>query len=412
MHSKFAKTLRNNKRSSRFISKHKYKLRENVGLVLTKKELKTSFLNVDGLSRTSLADVHDFIDSTDPDVVFLFETKRREEQICFDIGIESYDHFEVRRSDVSKHKKGGGIACFTRKVDGIHFERFHPDLPADLEYVNYERVWLKVNSLRTKTAILGVYAGCQYDDDRHAVWNSQLYEVLKAEVNQLRSEGFRIKFCGDFNGHVGSKIGHGIPGNNPDINRNGQRFLNFLDSCSLRHINGECRIPGLADTRICQGLWTWQKGNARSVIDYAGVSEEHLHSVESMFVDEKGIYGGNSDHNWITLVLKDYFRKKVLRKNVRAKERWDIKEDQDWNTFQEHLTAALPSFNEAKSKGVDVLAQSIAQALRSAGLPLKGLRCVCGDPILPSSATVPAPAWAEMVLVPDNPGRPTTGHPE
>ena len=202
MHSKSAKTVRNRKRSTRINSRHKYKLKENVGLVLTKKELKTSFLNVDGLSRTSLADVHDFIDSTYPDVVFLFETKRREEQICFDIGIESYDHFEVRRSDVSKHKKGGGIACFTRKVDGLHFERFHPDLPSDLEYVNYERVWLKVNSLHTKTAILGVYAGCQYDDDRHAVWNSQLYEVLKAEVNQLRSEGFRIKFCGDFNGHV------------------------------------------------------------------------------------------------------------------------------------------------------------------------------------------------------------------
>ena len=97
MHSKSAKTVRNRKRSSRIYSRHKYKLKENVGLVLTKKELKTSFLNVDGLSRTSLADVHDFIDSTNPDVVFLFETKRREEQICFNIGIQNYDHFELRR---------------------------------------------------------------------------------------------------------------------------------------------------------------------------------------------------------------------------------------------------------------------------------------------------------------------------
>ena len=32
--------------------------------------------------------------------------------------------------------------------------------------------------------------------------------------------------------------------------------------------------------------------------------------------------------------------------------------------------------------------------------------------ILPSSAPVPAPASAEMVLFPDNPYRPTTGHPE
>ena len=124
---------------------------------------------------------------------------------------------------------------------------------------------------------------------------------------------------------MGSQIGQGIPGNNSDINLNGTRFLDFLESCSLRHINGECRIPGLADTRICQGLWTWQKGKARSVIDYAGVSEEHLHSVVSMFVDDKGIHGGDSDHNWVTLVLRDCFRKKILRQNIKPKERWDIK---------------------------------------------------------------------------------------
>ena len=99
MYSKSARTIRNNKRSSRFNSRHKYKLRENVGLVLTKKELKTSFLNVDGLSRTSLADVHDFIDSTDPDVVFFFETKCREEQICFDI-VERFTYVAVKSWNV------------------------------------------------------------------------------------------------------------------------------------------------------------------------------------------------------------------------------------------------------------------------------------------------------------------------
>ena len=43
---------------------------------------------MDGLSLTSLADVHDFVDSTSPDVVFLLETRCRQEQFWFDIGIE------------------------------------------------------------------------------------------------------------------------------------------------------------------------------------------------------------------------------------------------------------------------------------------------------------------------------------
>ena len=72
--------------------------------------------------------------------------------------------------------------------------------------------------------------------------------------------------------------------------------------------------------------------------------------------------------------LKGLFSEEISAPEYQLKERWDIKDDQDWVMFQEHLTAALPSFQEAKSKGVDVLAQSIAQALRSAGLSAVGLK--------------------------------------
>ena len=80
----------------------------------------------------------------------------------------------------------------------------------------------------------------------------------------MRAEGYRIAFCGDFNAHIGSVPGQGVPGNNPDINENGLKFMDFLDSCALKHING--------DTLHCKGLWTWHRGSYRSVIDYAGIS--------------------------------------------------------------------------------------------------------------------------------------------
>ena len=365
------------RRRRKFNKNVKYKLRENVGVVSSKNTLKTAMLNVDGLSDTSLADVQDFIEKKSPDVVFLLETKRRMEELGTDISVEGYDHFEVKRSDVAEHKPGGGIACYTRKTDGLVFRRHSPDIIHEhLEFVNNERVWLKIDSLMAKTAILSVYMGCQYDDDRHQTWNDSMYYVLAQEAIQLRSEGYRIEFIGDFNGHVGATLGQGVHGNNADINRNGQRFLSFLDTCDLRHINGECRAPGQPETKICEGLWTRQRGNSRSVIDFAGVSVEHVDSVISMVVDDKGVHGTNSDHNWITIILEDKFRRLRLYPSVQKKEKWDIKEGQDWSVFEAAVSKLLPAVDDATEMNVDTLASKVAEALWSAGISAIGKRSV------------------------------------
>ena len=356
------------RRKKRANNRFKWKLKENVGEVVSKNELVTSCLNVDGLSYDSFVDVCDFVDQTSPDVVFLLETKRREEHLGFDISLSGYDVFEVKRSDTEGHKGGGGIACYTKRTEGLNFERHRPEVPAQLDYVNYERVWIKVSSPKCKTAILSVYGGCQYPDNRNADWNEGIYLVLSNEVQQLRAEGYRIAFCGDFNAHIGSVPGQGVPGNNPDINENGLKFMDFLDSCALKHING--------DTLHCKGLWTWQRGSYRSVIDYAGISEEHLASVVSMTVDDGGLHPAGSDHNWVTLVLKDSFRRKILRPGNRQKKKWDIKEDQDWDFFQSEVSRSLPSYHEASSMDVNELATTVSQALRAGGESAIGYKAV------------------------------------
>ena len=355
----------------------KYKLRENVGVVSSKNFLKTSMLNVDGLTDTSMYDVQNFVDQNSPDVVFLLETKRRLEELATDIDIDGYENFEVRRSDVAGHKQGGGIACYTRKSEGLIFRRHTPDIAYEhLEYVNNERIWLKIDSLKAKTAILSVYIGCQYADDRHEEWNLGIYSVLCQEAIQLRSEGYRLQFVGDFNGHIGCDPLEGVVGNNPDVNMNGRRFLDFLKTCDLRHMNGECRIPGSQVTRICEGLWTRQRGNSRSVIDFAGVSQEHVGSVVSMTVDDRGVFGGDSDHNWLTIVLEDKFKRLRILPSLRKKEKWNISEEQDWTAFQAAVSSSLPSAQEAFEMSVDELASSVAKALHSAGLSTIGLRKV------------------------------------
>ena len=50
---------------------------------------------------------------------------------------------------------------------------------------------------------------------------------------------------------------------------------------------------------ITKGLWTRDRGHSKSVVDYVAISEKHLHTVKQSEIDDKGKYGGGSDHNWM-----------------------------------------------------------------------------------------------------------------
>ena len=255
------------------------------------------------------------------------------------------------------------------------FNRYTPDISDhELEYVNYERIWITVDSLQSKTAILNVYMGCQYDDDRHAQWNDGIYHVLIQEALKLRSEGYRLIFTGDFNGHVGSVPGKGVPGNNTDINPNGKRFLDFLQRCDLTHVNGLLNILGKPDTNVCKGLWTRQRGMSRSVIDFAGISSEHISHVVSMIIDDQGLHGGNSDHNWITLIVEDKFKRKQLIRTKPKKKKWDIKDEQDWTQFKASVAAELPTVTQALQMNAKELASALSSSLYNGGVASIGFR--------------------------------------
>ena len=105
------------------------------------------------------------------------------------------------------------------------------------------------------------------------------------------------------------------------INPNGQLLLSFLAAAEMSHINGACRIAGDWSTRICDGLWTWQRGDRVSIIDYAAVSTEHLHTVESMFIDDKGTLGSSSDHNVCFVRLSDQLHLPETADKVGCQER-------------------------------------------------------------------------------------------
>ena len=206
---------------------------------------------------------------------------------------QGYETTEKRRSDVAGEKAGGGLLFFKRQTEGLVFTDHMPQISdPTLAYVASERHWITVESSKGKTAICGTYLGFQAADDRHGAWNEGIYRVLREEIVALRRSKHRIVVMGDFNGHTGNVLGQGIPGNHAIINKNGERFLHFLETTSTSHINGACRLHNDWDSRLTSGLWTRQRGKSSTVIDYAVVSNEHMSSVRGMDMNDEGFYGG------------------------------------------------------------------------------------------------------------------------
>ena len=346
-----------------------------MGVVGQKHYLKLSLLNVDGLSPSTFEDVKLTILRKKPDVCVLLETKRRHEEIGCDISIDGYSLHEVRRSDAADDRGGGGIAYYTRLSDGLVFHEHKPCIvDPTLHYVQNERFWLTTESVTTKTALCGLYLGCQYMDDRHGLWNEGLYATIQAEAATFRSKGYRLIFIGDFNSHIGSSFDVGIPGNHDDINKNGERFLRFLRTNSLVHVNGACRVPGQWDTKLTSGLWTRQRGHSRSVLDYVVVSSEHISTVDNLFIDDNGEYSGGSDHNWLFLTMNDKFIRKHRILNLPArKKRWNNLDNVDWQPFKATVTDLLQSKSH-EDMTIDQLASTISSALLSAGTSCIGFK--------------------------------------
>ena len=156
----FKRTSQTRKRSTRDWVHKSVKLKDSYGAINSKKRLKCAMLNVDGLSEGTLADVKSVLSRRKPDVCVLLETKRRLEEGGLCIDIDGYDLSETKRSDMAGDKGGGGIAIYTRKVDGLLFRDYDPDLTnPDNAFVRKERTWKTVDSVRGKTAICAVYAG-------------------------------------------------------------------------------------------------------------------------------------------------------------------------------------------------------------------------------------------------------------
>ena len=363
---------RDGARHSQKRASHRVKLRGVVGAVGKKHSLCLGLLNVDGLSPSTLEDFRSAVNRKSMDVCVLLESKRRHEELGSDISIPGYNVHEIRRSDAAGDRGGGGIVYYTRQSDGILFKDYSPPITdPNLHYVRNERFWITVDSLLMKTAICSVYLGCQYPDDRYGAWNQGLLQVLHAESAVLRAQGYRVVQLGDFNAHIGSAADVGIPGNHDDVNQNGERFLRYLRDGSFVHVNGQ--------QHLTTGTWSRQRGVSKSILDYAVISSEHLSTVRCLIVDDRGLLGGGSDHNFLVLTLNDEFVKKNrLIRLQPTKRSWNNMDNLNWAPFMAFLEERLGG-RSPDDLSVDEIASLVSSSLLAAGQRCVGYRPKAGS---------------------------------
>ena len=326
-------------------------------------------LNLNGLTTRGMLEVEEAMNKKDLDIFCLLETKLVKEDIK-EIELNGFEVFEQRREKANKDKKGGGLGIMVRKKSGVLVKRWSPSIqdPA-LHYVQKERMWITYETPGGKTAVCCTYLGYQNPHtDENGPWNDGVYSVLGDEIFQLRGKGFRIVLKGDFNAWIGNDLEKGgIPGNRRKINKNGERFLNFLDLNNMVNINGACRVVGDWSTRIATGLWTRHAPDysSSSILDFAVISAEHQEGVLSMEIDEAGLLGGASDHNMVITRIVDIFvMVNPTTRSTPRETRWNIAEDQDWTEFK---TVVNKEIEKIKDDGTsESLSNELSRAVTTA----------------------------------------------
>ena len=322
------------------------------------RNLKVVTLNARGYNDGTEHDVRKLIKSQSPDVVGILESMLREEDSGRVLGIEGYNRVEARRSDAAGDKAGGGIMVFTKEAKGVKYrEKVFTIKEKANRFVSKERLWITSSPRKgLKVAFLFVYMAYQGEGDVNAEWNDRVYDVISEEIDVLRSKGFIIHMAGDMNGWVGAGEG-GIPGNDPRVNANGIRFINFLQRKGMVHMNG---------SKVCSGLFTRHDARSSTVLDYVATHVDDLHRVTKLFVDEFGQLGGDSDHVFLITHLELGVEvEEPLIKVMKGSPGWEISEDTDWQEYKEDNDREFDMVDVSKEQDVDEFGEEVERIILS-----------------------------------------------
>ena len=124
--------------------------------------------------------------------------------------------------------------------------------------------------------------GVIYGPQENVTPNSELkklYESISDQVDIGKENNQQIIILGDFN----AKIGNYIKNNKETITKGGRHLKRLVEKQNLCIINGE--------SNKCEGLWTREQGEEKSVIDYVTTTKKDLNTIKTMKIDEEKEFG-------------------------------------------------------------------------------------------------------------------------
>ena len=326
--------------------------------------VKVVSFNCNGWSEMSENDTMELARTQKPGIMGILETKLRQEDGSREVEIPEYDVVDVRRSDLAGDKEGGGILIYTRQAGNVKYrEKTFRIKKKEHKHVQNERVWIVAKAGRSKWAFCFVYIAQQKRNDEFGEWNEAIYDVLGKEVTQLRNEGHKIYLAGDMNGWVGAGK-EGVPGNDPRVNKNGERLLSFLESSNMKLLNG---------TACCSGTFSRHGHNSATLLDYVSVTKEDQKLVKKVIVDEYGVYGGASDHVYVIATVDVGAGVELPGRNKAEQGTvWDFSGKTDWEGFRDNMDSSMRSMSEDDMENMDVFGEKMV------GVATKALEEVVG----------------------------------
>ena len=242
-------------------------------------------------------------------IVCLTETQLRQDKLRMGENVVSYN---AMRDIEGEEKKGGGLMILHKQNKRIRFDK--------IENKNKNILEMEGKCYGLKIRIVLVY----FDSDKSKEGGQKRNKALKIEAEKAMEKSIEndeaILVLGDFNGHIGI-LGH------QKANQHGKIVLKWIEEDGLTLLNLD---------ENCEGVYTWSRGDQKSVIDYALVNRKMYNHFVEMKIDENREEFADSDHHLISIKFK-FQIKGEKRKNKWIKREYFTKDKKALKIYREKL---------------------------------------------------------------------------
>ena len=243
-----------------------------------KSKFTIKLINIQGLTNIKYTELVKEINTNS--IICLTETQKKIDNIKTSSDIQTLS--SMRK--VSE-RKGGVLMILYQKQDDIALEK--------IVSINSDILITEGNIGKLKTLIILTYfrSGNTREVESH---NTNLITEIEKYIRKGEEKENNIILLGDFNGHLGY-IGYQIE------NRTGKIINKLIENNDLILLNIDPK---------CDGKYTWQRNNEKSVIDLILVNRKMYNSFQTMEIDEKKEKIDLSDHNMIEVTFRTFMEKK------------------------------------------------------------------------------------------------------